>query len=249
MRFADKIVVVTGGASGFGAGIVRHFLAEGAAVAVIDLNLAGAQAVLTDAGAEDRGLALRADIGRRADVEAAIAAVKARFGRIDILVNNAGWTYSNKPLLEVQEEEFDRLLSVNLKSIYLTTLAVVPVMPEGGVILNIGSSAALRPPVGLTWYSATKAGVHMLTRAMALELAPRAIRVVGVAPGLGESALLSAFMGRDDTPENRKMFAAGNPLGRLTLPADVAEACAFLASDAAGYANGTTLQLDGGRAA
>lgn len=246
MELAGKTVVVTGGASGFGAGIVQAFLGAGARVAVLDLDLDGAQQVIAG---QAEAMALRADVSSGAEVEAAISAVLARFGTLDIVVNNAGWTPRNKPMLEVTEDEFDRLLSVNLKSVYLMARAAAPHLPRGGVIVNIGSSAGLRPVPGLTWYAGTKAAVHMLTRSMALELAAQGVRVVGIAPGIGELALLASFMGREDTPENCAIFAAGNPMGRLTRPDDVARACLFLASGAGEYVNGTVLQLDGGRAA
>jgi len=165
------------------------------------------------------------------------------------VVNNAGWTHHNKPLLEVTEDEFDRVFSVNVKSIFLMTNVVVPILQRqgGGSIINIGSTAGIRPRPGLTWYNGTKGAANIISKSMAVELAPMKIRVNCVAPVLGETGLLEAFMGLPDTPENRTKFVATIPLGRLSRPTDIANACVYLASDAAEFITGVVLPIDGGR--
>ena len=247
MRLANKIALVTGAASGFGAEIARIFAREGAKVVLLDLNKGGVQDVAAAIGPE--ALALAGDVTSARDVSAAVEASLARHGRLDIVVNNAGWTHRNRPLLEVSEAEFDKVYAVNVKSIYLMTQAVVPVMRSqgGGTIINIGSTAGIRPRPGLTWYNGSKGAVHLLSRSMAAELAPDKIRVNCVAPVIGETGLLESFMGLPDTPENRAKFIATIPLGRMSRPRDVANACLYLASDEAEFITGVVLEVDGGR--
>ncbi|MDR3468261.1 MAG: SDR family oxidoreductase [Xanthobacteraceae bacterium] len=247
MRLKDKSALVTGGASGFGAEIARRYAREGARVVILDLNGEGARKVAAEAG--NGAMALAGDVTRQADITAAVTRAVDAFGRLDIVVNNAGWTFRNKPMLEVTEEEFDRVFAINVKSIYLMTNAVVPVMRRqgGGRIINIGSTAGVRPRPGLTWYNATKGAVNLLSKSMAVELAPDGIRVNCVAPVIGATALLESFMGMPDTPENRAKFLATIPLGRMSEPADIANACVFLASDEAEFLTGVILPVDGGR--
>lgn len=247
MRLKDKVALVTGAASGFGAEIARQYAFEGAHVLLADLNLAAAQSVAQAIGSA--ALAMRCDVTRRADVDAAIAACVAAFGRLDIVVNNAGWTHRNQSLLTVTEVEFDRMYDVNVKSIFHMTQAAVPQLRAGGggVILNIGSTAGIRPRPGLTWYNGSKGAVNLLSKSMAVELAPDRIRVNCIAPVIGNTALLESFMGVPDTPENRAKFIATIPLGRLSEPLDVARAAVFLASDDAGFITGVELPVDGGR--
>ena len=247
MRLANKIALVTGAASGFGAEIARTFAREGAKVVLLDLNKSGVQDVAAVIGPE--ALALAGDVASARDVSAAVEASLARHGRLDIVVNNAGWTHRNRPLLEVSEAEFDKVYAVNVKSIYLMTQAVVPVMRAqgGGTIINIGSTAGIRPRPGLTWYNSSKGAVHVLSRSMAAELAPDKIRVNCVAPVIGETGLLESFMGLPDTPENRAKFIATIPLGRMSKPRDVANGCLYLASDEAEFVTGIVLEVDGGR--
>ena len=248
MRLANKIALVTGAASGFGAEIARIFAREGAKVVLLDLNKGGVQDVAAAIGPE--ALALAGDVTSARDTTAAVEASRARHGRLDIVVNNAGWTHRNRPLLEVSEAEFDKVYAVNVKSIYLMTQAVVPVMRSqgGGTIINIGSTAGIRPRPGLTWYNGSKGAVHLLSRSMAAELAPDKIRVNCVAPVIGETGLLESFMGLPDTPENRAKFIATIPLGRMSKPRDVANGCLYLASDEAEFVTGIVLEVDGGRA-
>jgi len=247
MRLANKIALVTGAASGFGAEIARTFAREGAKVVLLDLNKGGVQDVAAAIGPE--ALALAGDVTSAGDITAAVEASRARHGRLDIVVNNAGWTHRNRPLLEVSEAEFDKVYAVNVKSIYLMTQAVVPVMRSqgGGTIINIGSTAGIRPRPGLTWYNGSKGAVHLLSRSMAAELAPDKIRVNCVAPVIGETGLLESFMGLPDTPQNRAKFIATIPLGRMSKPRDVANGCLYLASDEAEFVTGVVLEVDGGR--
>lgn len=247
MRLKGKTALVTGGASGFGAGIVQAYAREGARVVVLDLNGEGAARVAAEAG--NGALAVAGDVTRQADIETAVGKAVAAGGRLDIVVNNAGWTFRNKPMLEVTEAEFDKVFAINVKSIYLMTNAVVPIMrrQKEGRIINIGSTAGSRPRPGLTWYNATKGAVNLLSKSMAVELAPDGIRVNCVAPVIGETALLESFMGVPDTPENRAKFVGTIPLGRMSKPSDIANACVYLGSDEAEFLTGVVLPVDGGR--
>lgn len=247
MRLKDKSALVTGAASGFGAEIARQFAREGAKVTIMDLNEAGAAEVAASIG--PAAIAVKGDVTSRADVEAAVKAAQDHGGKLDIVINNAGWTHRNKPLLEVTEAEFDKVYAINVKSIYYMIHTVVPVMSAqgGGVVINIGSTAGIRPRPGLTWYNSTKGAVNLATRSLAVELAPQKIRVNCVAPVMGATALLESFMGVPDTPENRARFISTIPLGRLSEPKDIAGACLYLASDEAEFITGVVLEVDGGR--
>ncbi|HLH98695.1 MAG TPA: glucose 1-dehydrogenase [Xanthobacteraceae bacterium] len=247
MRLTDKIALVTGAASGFGAEIARTFAREGARVVLLDIDGARAEAVAAGIGSE--ALAITGDVTCSEDVRSAVEHTLARHGRLDIVVNNAGWTHRNRPLTEVSEAEFEKIYAVNVRSIFHMTHAVVPLMRRqgGGSIINMGSTAAIRPRPGLTWYNGSKGAVHVLSRSMAAELAPDRIRVNCVAPVLGETGLLESFMGLPDTPQNRAKFIATIPLGRLSRPVDIANACLYLASDEAEFVTGVVLEVDGGR--
>lgn len=249
MRLKDKVAIVTGAGSGFGEGMARRFAAEGAKVVVNDIHDANGRRVAAALG--ERGCAatfVHADVSKAADVQALTAATLSAYGRIDILVNNAGTTHRNQPMLEVPEDVFDRIFAVNVKALYLTAMAIVPVMRRqgGGCIINTASTAALRPRPGLTWYNASKGAVVTLTKSMAAELAPDRIRVNCLCPVAGETGLLADFMGAD-TPENRARFRASVPLGRLSTPEDIANAALYLASDEANFITGVALEVDGGR--
>ena len=246
MRLEDKVAIVTGAGSGFGKAIAETFAREGAKVAAIDINESAARETATKIGGA--ALAIRCDVSRKADVDAAVEATIAAFGTIDILVNNAGTTHRNRPMLEVEEAEFDRIFAVNVKSIFLFAHAAVPAFRRKGrgVILNIGSTAGLRPRPGLAWYNASKGAVNLLSKSMAVELAPDKIRVCALAPVAGDTALLPTFLGTD-SPEMRAKFIATIPLGRLSTPQDIANAALFLASDEAEFLTGVVLEVDGGR--
>jgi 3-oxoacyl-[acyl-carrier protein] reductase len=245
MRLNGKSALVTGGASGFGAAIAETFAREGAKVTILDLNGDGAARVARGFG----GAAVQGDVTKAADIQTAVATAQDHGGALNIVVNNAGWTHRNKPMLDVTEEEYERLYDINVRSIFHMTRACVPVMRAqgGGVILNIGSTAGIRPRPGLTWYNSTKGAVNLLSKSMAVELAPDRIRVNCVAPVIGATALLESFMGVPDTPENRAKFVATIPLGRLSEPRDVAKACLYLASDDAEFITGSVFEVDGGR--
>jgi 3-oxoacyl-[acyl-carrier protein] reductase len=247
MRLAGKTALITGAASGFGAAIARLYASEGANVVIADINQGGAQDVANAIGAKAR--AVRCDVTRRTDIDAAVAQTLSAFGSLHVVVNNAGWTHRNQPLLNVTEAEFDRVYDINVKSIFHMTQAVVPVMRDngGGVILNIGSTAGIRPRPGLTWYNGSKGAVNLLSKSMAVELAPLKIRVNCIAPVIGNTALLESFMGVPDTPENRAKFISTIPLGRMSEPGDVARAALFLASDEAAFITGVEFPVDGGR--
>ncbi|MFC7554576.1 SDR family oxidoreductase [Pseudoroseomonas wenyumeiae] len=247
MRLAGKSALVTGGASGFGTGIARLFAEHGAKVTIMDLNGTGAEEVAKSIG--PNATAVQGDVTSHADTEAAVARAAAHGGRLDIVVNNAGWTHRNKPLLDVTEEEFDRVYAINVKSLFHMARAAVPRMRQqgGGVMINIGSTAGIRPRPGLTWYNGTKGAVNLLSRSMAVELAPDKIRVNCVAPVMGVTGMLESFMGMPDTPENRAKFLATIPLGRLSTSEDIAGACLYLASDEANFVTGVVLEVDGGR--
>ncbi len=246
-RLDKKVAVVTGAASGFGKGIAEAFAGEGARVVIADLNGEVAEAVAAEIG--DQAIAASGDVTKCADVEAMIGAAVRQFGGLDILVNNAGMTHSNKPALEVTEAEFDRIYAVNVKSIYLTTLAAVPTLEKrgGGVIINTASTAGVRPRPGLTWYNGSKGAVITLTKSLAAELAPKNIRVNAINPVIGETGMLETFMGRQDTPENREKFIATIPLGRMSRPSDIANAALFLADPASEFITGVAVEVDGGR--
>lgn len=246
-RLAGKVSIVTGAGGGFGEGIAKLFALEGAKVGVLDLRADAAARVAAEIG--ENAIALTADVTSRADIEAAVQKTIDAFGVPDIFVNNAGWTHRNRPLLEVSEEEFDRVYAINVKSIYHVVNVIVPHMRRigGGSIVNIGSVAGIRPRPGLTWYNSSKGAVNILSQSLAVELAPDNIRVNAVCPVMGETGLLEAFMGTPDTPENRARFVATIPLGRMSRPDDIARATLYLASDDAAFITGVLLPVDGGR--
>jgi 3-oxoacyl-[acyl-carrier protein] reductase len=244
MRLKDKAALVTGAGSGFGKAIAETFAREGARVAVVDI---AERAAKETAAAIGKGaIALRCDVSKKAAVDAAVKETVEAFGALDILVNNAGVSHVNKPLMEIGEDEFDRVFAVNVKGVFLFTQAAVPLIRRRkGVIINIGSTAGLRPRPGLSCYNATKGAVHVFSKTLAVELAPE-IRVCTIAPVAGDTPLLATFMG-GDTAELRAKFVATVPLGRLSTPQDVANAALFLASDEAAFLTGNVVEVDGGR--
>ncbi len=241
MQLDDKVALVTGAASGFGEGIARRFAGEGASVVVADLNDQTGRKVADEIG----GAYVHADVADREDVRTMVGTAVERYGRLDVMVNNAGVTHVNRPMLEVGEEEFDRIFQVNVKAIYLSAMETVPLMREqgGGCIINTASTAGLRPRPGLTWYNASKGAVITMTKSMAAELGPDNIRVNALCPVAGDTPLLPSFLGAN----SREAFEATVPLGRLSSSEDVAKAALWLASDEASFITGVALEVDGGR--
>jgi len=247
-RLSNKIAIVTGAGSGFGAAIARVYIQENAKVILADVNLAAAQGIAAELG--DNASAVACDVTRFDQVQAMVRHCVERFGVPSIVVNNAGTTHRNQSMLDVDEETFDRVFAVNVKSIYHMTRAVVPLMKErkkGGVIINVGSVGGIRPRPGLTWYNSSKGAVKVMTKSMAVELAPDDIRVNLISPVMAPTGLLQDFMGVADTAENRARFVSTIPLGRMCDPVDVANAAMFLASEEARFLTGVEMPVDGGR--
>jgi len=244
---AGKIAIVTGAGGGFGEGIARAYVDAGARVIVADIKADAARRVAHELGAAASPFTV--DVTNKAQVEALVRHCVDTFGPPDIVVNNAGTTHKNRPMLEVDEATFDRVFAVNVKSIYHMTQAVLPLLRQqgGGVILNVGSTAGIRPRPGLTWYNASKGAVNLLSKSMAVELGPENIRVNAICPVMGATGLLEDFMGVPDTPENRARFTGTSPLGRLSTAEDIATVAVFLASDAAAFLTGIEFPVDGGR--
>jgi 3-oxoacyl-[acyl-carrier protein] reductase len=246
MRLEGKTAIVTGGASGFGAGIVSKFVAEGARVLIADINAEAANALAHDLGGKAQGMGV--DVSKRDSVDALARAALESFGHLDILVNNAGVTHLPAAMETVSEADFDRVLAVNVKSVYLMAQALLPHMKERrqGAILNVASTGAVSPRPRLTWYNASKGWLVTATKGMAVELAPLGIRVNAINPVAGETPLLKSFMG-EDTPEMRAKFLSTIPLGRFSTPADIGNAACYLCSDEASMVTGVALEVDGGR--
>lgn len=243
MRLSGKTAIVTGGGSGFGAGIVRKFAAEGAQVFVVDINLEGAQTIADEVG----GTAVACDVSSAKSVSNLAKTVLSR-GSLDILVNNAGITHLPSAMEDVTEDDFDRVCNVNMKSVYLTAKAFVPHFKDrqSGVILNIASTAGVSPRARLNWYNASKGWMITATKTMAVELAAEGIRVNAINPVAGDTPLLKSFMG-EDTPEIRAKFLSTIPLGRFSTPEDMGNAACFLCSDEASMVTGVAMEVDGGR--
>ncbi|NDP43867.1 MAG: glucose 1-dehydrogenase [Aromatoleum sp.] len=249
MRLSGKIAIVTGAGSGFGEGIAKRFAQEGAKVVVNDIAFDNGERVARDivaAGGEAKFCA--GDVSSDRDVSRLVAFALAAFGDLDIVVNNAGTTHRNQPLLDVTEDEFDRIYRVNVKALFLTAKHAVPHFrkKKNGVFVTIASTAGVRPRPGLTWYNGSKGAAIVTSRSMAAELAPDNIRVNIINPVAGETAMLVDFMG-EDTPEMRAKFVSTIPLGRLSRPSDIATAAVFFASDEAAFITGACLEVDGGR--
>lgn len=244
MRLQNKTAIVTGGGSGFGAGIARKFAAEGARVMVADINGDAAARIAEEIG----GHALSSDVADAGSVAELARETRARLGGIDIVVNNAGVTHLPAAMEEVSEEDFDWVMSVNCKSVYLMSREIVPIMKEAGrgAIVNIASTAGVSPRPRLNWYNASKGWLITATKAMAVELAPFGIRVNALNPVAGETPLLKSFMG-EDTPEMRAKFLSTIPIGRFSTPEDLGNAACFLASDEASMITGVAMEVDGGR--
>ncbi|MGA0964493.1 MAG: SDR family oxidoreductase [Paracoccaceae bacterium] len=246
MRLKGKKAIVTGGASGFGEGIVRKFVSEGADVLIADLNIEAAQKL-----SDELGTAVQAseiNVAKNDSVLKMVALASAELGGVDILVNNAGITHLPAPMEEVSDEDFDKVFAVNCKSVFLTAKHIVPIFKSqrSGVILNVASTAGVSPRPHLNWYNASKGWMNNATKGMAVELASSGIRVNAINPVAGETPLLKMFMG-EDTPEMRAKFLSTIPLGRFSTPEDMGNAACFLCSDEASMLTGVCMEVDGGR--
>ena len=246
MRLAGKVAIVTGGASGFGAGICRRFAEEGAKLVVVDRDANGGQRTAQAIGAA--ALFVLADVTDAADVRLMVAAAVDRFGRLDILVNNAGLPQAPSSFISTSEADYDRLFAVNAKAIFLASQQAVPIMRAqgGGVILNTVSVAAIRPRPNLLAYNSSKGAALVMSKSMAIELAPDRIRVNAVCPGPGDTPMLATFVG-GDSDAHKAPFLSSVPLGRLCTPDDIAGTMVFLASDEASFITGAVIEVDGGR--
>ena len=244
MRLKNKIAIVTGGGSGFGAGIVKKFIQEGAKVVVADINFENAKKVAMDTG----GFAVEVDVSNSLSFKNMVDKTLEKFGKIEIMVNNAGITHLPNSMEDISEAEFDKIFAVNSKSVFFSAKYLVPKMTSigGGNILNVASTAGISPRPNLSWYNATKGWMISATKAMAIELASKRIRVNALAPVAGETPLLKSFMG-GDTPEKREKFLSTIPIGRFSTPDDMGNAACFLCSEEASMITGVVLQVDGGR--
>ena len=255
MRLTGKSIIVTGSGGGIGEGIAKRLAAEGGQVLVCDINDAAGQGVV-DAIVSAGGVAsyFAADVTQSADVKALVDTALLRYGKLDVMVNNAGWTHRNRPALEVTEDEFDRCFAVNVKSIYLATVHAVPAFRrntganKGGVMINIASTAGLRPRPGLTWYNGSKGAVITTSKSLAAEFGPENIRVNCINPVFNPSTgLATDFAGGELTEERLAKFRATIPLGRFSTALDVANAALYLASDEAAFISGVCIEVDGAR--
>jgi 3-oxoacyl-[acyl-carrier protein] reductase len=246
MRLDGKTALVTGAGSGIGKCIAETYAREGARVALADIDRDAAKSAARAIG--NNAIAVHCDVTKQADIAAARDETLSAFGGLDILVNNAGATHVNKPMLQIDEAELDRIYAINVKGVFLFCQAVVPHFRKqgSGTIINIGSTAGLRPRPGLSAYNATKGAVHMLTKSLAVELAPDRIRVCAIAPVATDTPLLPSFLGPAEGM--REKFIASVPLGRLAQPQDIANAALFLASAEAEFMTGNIVEVDGGRA-
>ncbi|KAI8965497.1 3-oxoacyl-reductase [Daldinia sp. FL1419] len=245
-RLEGKVAIVTGGASGFGKGIVAKFVEEGARIIIADLSEEAGQAAARELGCKFAA----ADVTKREDWERLLQTALDIFGQLDIIVNNAGATYANKPTEEVTDKDFDLVMNVNVKSVYVSTNVVIPYFLEKkrpGSFIQVASTAGVRPRPRLTWYNASKAAVINATKTMAVEYGPQQIRFNAVSPVVGSTGMTHLFIGKPNTAENRKAFESLVPLGRGSTPEDVANACCYLASEEAAFITGVNIEVDGGR--
>ncbi len=246
MRLQDKCAIITGAASGFGAGMARKFIAEGARVMLADIDGDAAEHLSAELG--PAAIACQVDVSQADDMRRLSEAAMQSLGRIDILINNAGVTHLPQAMEDISEEDFDRVMAVNTKSVYLSARYIIPIMKAQGqgVVLNVASTAGVSPRPRLSWYNASKGWMITATRSMAVELAPEGIRVNALNPVAGETPLLKSFMG-EDTPEIRARFLSTIPLGRFSTPEDMGNAACYLCSDEASMITGVCLEVDGGR--
>ena len=251
MRVAQQSIIVTGAGNGIGEGIAKRLASEGARVTVNDINAVGGQRVVDEiVAAGGTAQFVQADVTRSAEVKALVDAAVQRYGKLDTMVNNAGWTHRNRPMLEVSEDEFDKVYAINMKSIYLSAIHAVPALRAngGGSFINIASTAGLRPRPGLTWYNGSKAAVIITSKSMAAELGPDNIRVNCINPVFNpDTGLAAEFAGGPVDDVRRAKFLATIPLGRFSTALDVANAALYLASSEAAFISGICLEVDGAR--
>ena len=251
MRVAQQSIIVTGAGNGIGEGIAKRLASEGAQVTVNDINAVGGQRVVDEiVAAGGTAQFVQADVTRSAEVKALVDAAVQRYGKLDTMVNNAGWTHRNRPMLEVSEDEFDKVYAINMKSIYLSAIHAVPALRAngGGSFINIASTAGLRPRPGLTWYNGSKAAVIITSKSMAAELGPDNIRVNCINPVFNpDTGLAAEFAGGPVDDVRRAKFLATIPLGRFSTALDVANAALYLASSEAAFISGICLEVDGAR--
>ncbi len=251
MRLHNKSIIVTGAGGGIGEGIARRLAEEGAQVIVNDIDAKRGESVAADIRAVGgRATYFGADVTQSADMKALVEAAVQRHGKLDAMVNNAGWTHRNQPALDVSEDEFDKCYAVNVKSIYLSTIHAVPQLRAngGGSLINIASTAGVRPRPGLTWYNGSKGAVITTSKSLAAELGPDNIRVNCINPVMNPTTGLGPlFAGGELTEERLARFRSTIPLGRFSTALDVANAVLYLASDEAAFISGVCLEVDGGR--
>ena len=241
-KLAGKVAIVTGASKGIGAGIAERLAADGAAVIVNYAHDAASAeaAVQRIVKAGGKAFAVQADIGQPAQIQPLIDAAIEKFGRLDILVNNAG-IYQRDTLDTLTAESFDAHFNINVRGLLLTTQAAARVLPAGGVVVNISSGVAKSPFPSVHVYCATKGAVDVLTRTLGMELGPRNIRVVGIAPGF------TATEGNAESAKDMVGYLVGRtPLGRVGQPGDIAAAVAFAVGEDAGWVTGTTIDVAGG---
>ena len=251
MRLKNKVAIITGSASGFGEGIAQRFAKEGASVLLADINKDGAEKVATEINDQGgKALAHQVDVSNSNQIKEMLNRASEVYGKLDILVQNAAIGMNAKPLINTSEEEFDALFNINVKSVYLGAIHSFPIFKKqntGGVIINTVSTAALRPRPGLTVYNSTKGALVTMTKGMSLEFAPEKIRVNGLCPVAGDTAMLDGFLGDGPKDESYSRFVSTVPLGRLCQPRDMANAALYLCSDEADFITGVMLEVDGGR--
>lgn len=242
MDLKNKVAIVTGARRGIGKGIVLVLAREGCNVVVSDINKEECEAVVEEIEKIGvKGLAIKCDVSKKEEIENLFSAVSEKFGRLDILVNNAG-IFPFTPFLKMTETDWDKVLDINLKSVFMCSQEAVKIMKEGGKIINISSIAAFLGFEGLTHYCASKGGVSAFTRVLALEMASKKINVNAIAPGAIDTPGASEV----SNEEAKKQTIAVIPWQRMGLPEDIANAAVFLASDRADYITGQTIVVDGG---
>jgi NAD(P)-dependent dehydrogenase (short-subunit alcohol dehydrogenase family) len=251
-RLANKVAIVTGGASGIGEATCILFAREGARVLVVDIQVEKGRAVARSIGdAGGRAEFLRADMALLAEVKAMIEFAETKFGRLDVLVNNAA-VESPKPEVDTTEEEYDRIMDVNVKGVFFATKYAVPLMKKGGggSIINISSAYGIIGSPGFAAYHASKGAVRLLTKSTALAHAREGVRANSIHPGAIDTPLLREAIDKSPDPKAIEAhFAAAQPIGRLGKPEEIAYGCLFLASDESRFCVGTELTIDGGMVA